>query len=80
MLHLVAAHTPHPSCRYPASMEIMNVLKLGLIGYGVVGIAYVALGSGFFENRETGWWDGLPKPKKIIFGTALGASILQTFL
>jgi hypothetical protein len=61
-------------------MELMNLLKLGLIGYAVVGIAYACLGTGFLENRETGWWDELPKPKKIVFGTAIGASILQTFL
>jgi hypothetical protein len=61
-------------------MELMNLLKLGLIGYAVVGMAYSCLGTGFLENRETGWWEELPKPKKIVFGTAIGASILQTFL
>ncbi len=61
-------------------METLSIFRLGLIGFGVLGIAYSCLGTGFFSNGETGWWDGLPKPKQQIFVAAIFASILQGFL
>ncbi len=60
-------------------MEMHSIIKLGLNGFAVVGIGYACIGTGLLKNGEGGWWDGLSKPKKLLFGAALGASILQTF-
>lgn len=61
-------------------METLSIIRLGLIGFAVVGIGYSCIGTGFLENRESGWWDGLPKEKRLIFGASIGASVLQTLL
>lgn len=61
-------------------MEALSIIRLGLIGFAVTGIGYSCIGTGFLKNGESGWWDGLPKEKRLIFGAAIGASILQTFL
>jgi len=61
-------------------MEWTAMVRLGLIGYAVVGIAYACIGSGFLQNGQSGWWDELPKPKRIAFGTGVAASLLQMFL
>jgi hypothetical protein len=61
-------------------METLSIIRLGLIGFAMVGIGYACVGTGFLKNRESGWWEGLPKEKRLIFGAAIGASVLQTFL
>ncbi len=61
-------------------METLSVIKLGLTGFGVVGLVYVCFSAGFLGGGETGWWEGLPKQKKIIFIAAIAATVLQTFL
>jgi len=61
-------------------MEILSIIRLGLIGFAVVGIGYSCIGSGFLRNEETGWWESLPKEKQRIFVAAIAASVLQTFL
>jgi hypothetical protein len=61
-------------------MDTLSIIKLGLTGFGIIGILHVCLGTGFLRNSETGWWDGLPKQKKTIFMAAIAASVLQTFL
>ena len=66
--------------RYRHAMEMLSIVRLGLIGFAVVGIAYSCLGTGFLQNRETGWWSALPKQKRQVFVAAIVASVLQTFL
>jgi hypothetical protein len=61
-------------------METLSIIRLGLIGFAVAGIGYSCVGRGILTNGESGWWDGLPKEKRLIFGGAIGASLLQTFL
>ena len=61
-------------------MDTVSIVRLGLIGFAVVGIVYACAGTGFLQNRETGWWEGLPKQKRQVFMAAIGASVLQTFL
>jgi hypothetical protein len=61
-------------------MEMLSIIKLGLIGFAVVGILYSCLGTGFLRNEETGWWESLPQEKRFIFVAAIAASVLQTFL
>ncbi len=61
-------------------METLSIIRLGLIGFAVVGIGYSCIGTGFVRNEETGWWDSLPKEKRFVFVAAIAASVLQTFL
>ena len=61
-------------------METLSILRLGLIGFAVVGIAHACVGTGFLQNGETGWWERLPKPKRQVFVAAIAASVLQSFL
>jgi hypothetical protein len=58
----------------------LAVFKLFLTGYAVVGIGYVCIGSGMFRSENENWWASLPRFKRVIFGSALGATLLQTFL
>ena len=55
-------------------------IKLFLTGFAIVGIAYVCVGSGLFDKTNESWWANLPAQKKLIFGCALGATLLQSFL
>jgi len=71
---------PKRSRSYGLSMEMLSIIKLGLIGFAVVGILYSCLGTGFLRNEETGWWESLPQEKRFIFVVAIAASVLQTFL
>jgi hypothetical protein len=61
-------------------MDTLSIVKLGLVGFAVVGIVFACTGTGFLRNEATGWWEKLPKEKRIVFVTAIGASILQSFL
>lgn len=66
--------------RYAAAMSALSMFKLFLTGYAVVGIAYVCLSSGALRSETENWWADLPQFKKVIFGSGLGATLLQTFL
>ncbi len=68
-----------PHLVYALRMDTLSILKLGLTGFGVAGILYACIGTGFLQNNETGWWEGLPKEKRLIFVAAIVASLLQTF-
>jgi hypothetical protein len=61
-------------------MDSLSIIKLGLTGFGIVGILHACIGTGFLRSGETGWWESLPKQKRIVFVAAIAASILQTFL
>ena len=61
-------------------MSNIQVLKLFLTGYAIVGIAYVCIGSGAFSREQENWWGGLPDKKKAIFVSAIAATLLQSFL
>jgi hypothetical protein len=66
--------------RYIAGVSNLAAFKLFLTGYAVVGIAYVCIGSGAFSGEQDNWWGSLPQLKKGIFISAMGATLLQTFL
>ncbi len=61
-------------------MDTLSVIKLGLTGFGIVGIVYVCASAGLMGGGEDGWWEGLSKQKKIVFAAAIAATVLQTFL
>lgn len=61
-------------------MSALAIFKLLLTAYAVVGIAYACIGSGVFSAENESWWASLPQFKKLIFGSAIGATLLQTFL
>ena len=61
-------------------MSALTLFKLFLTGFAVVGIAYACIGSGMFRSENESWWASLPQHKKVIFGSAIGATLLQTFL
>jgi hypothetical protein len=61
-------------------METSTIIRLGLIGFAIVGISYACIGTGFLRGGQSGWWDALPKEKKRAFAAAIAASVLQTFL
>ncbi len=65
---------------YDLSMDTLSIIRLCLIGFAVVGIGYSCIGTGFLKNEETGWWDTLPREKRVVFVAAIFASALQTFL
>lgn len=58
----------------------VDTLRLALVTFAIVGIAYVCIGSGAFSGEKSDWWGELPKQKKNIFIAAIAATILQTFL
>ncbi len=59
-------------------MDPDNLPRLAIITFAIVGIAYACIGTGVFSKGD--WWNDLPQNKKIVFGTALAATLLQTFL
>lgn len=61
-------------------MEMLSIIRLGLIGFAIVGIFYSCIGTGFLRNAGTGWWESLPREKRFVFVAAIAASVLQTFL
>jgi hypothetical protein len=61
-------------------MDTLSIIRLCLIGFAVLGILYACIGTDFLRNRETGWWEALPKQKRVIFVAAIVASLLQSFL
>ncbi len=56
------------------------MLKLFLTGFAIVGVVYACIGSGIFQKANENWWGSLPKHKKAIFASAVGATLLQSFL
>jgi hypothetical protein len=61
-------------------MEPSNTLRLFLIIIAIAGIGYACVGSGVFSSEQSNWWAELPRHKKIAFGAAIAATVLQTFL
>ena len=76
----VRASAAGGGARYAGAVATLDLFKFFLTGFAVVGIAYVCIGSGVFRSDNQNWWAGLPQHKKVIFGSALGATLLQTFL
>ena len=55
-------------------------LRLFLVGFAIGGTLYACVGSGVFSREQSNWWGDLPQHKKIVFSTAVAATVLQTFL
>ena len=61
-------------------MTTLNVIRLLLVSFAVVGIAYACIGSGLFQRANEDWFGSLPKHKKVIFSCAIAATLIQSFL
>ena len=59
-------------------MDPLNALRLTLVTCALVGIVYACSGSGAFSKGD--WWKNLPQTKKLAFGVAIAATVLQSFL
>jgi len=61
-------------------VSTLALVKLLLIAFAVGGILYVCVGSNVFSKANENWWASLPSHKKVVFGCAIGATVIQTFL
>jgi hypothetical protein len=61
-------------------MDLLFALRLSMVTLTILGIGYACVGTGIFSREQTNWWGELPQHKKIIFGAALAATVVQTFL
>ncbi len=61
-------------------MDPMNAVRLFLVTFSICGIAYACVGTGVFSREQPNWWSELPKHKKVVFGAAIAATLLQTSL
>ena len=71
---------PDSATGYSALMSDLGVLRLFLVGFAIGGTLYACVGSGVFSREQSNWWGDLPQHKKIVFSTAVAATVLQTFL
>ncbi|MBW2274231.1 MAG: hypothetical protein JRG96_13240 [Deltaproteobacteria bacterium] len=61
-------------------MPIESAVRLGLIAFAVVTIAYVCIGTGLWDKSNSDWWSQLPDHKRKLFIAAIALSLLQSFI
>ncbi len=61
-------------------MDPLYAARIFLVSVAIGGIAYSCLGTGVFSREQSNWWGELPKHKKIAFGAAIAATLVQSFL
>jgi hypothetical protein len=61
-------------------MDTSNALRLFVVALSIGGVVYACVGTGAFSSEQTNWWAELPQRKKVAFGAAIAATLLQSFI